>query len=68
MPDLKEVIASGRAVLTVEEVAAILGTKRTATYDAVRRGQIPSLRLGRRLFVPVPALLRLLGQVGDVEV
>ncbi len=49
-----------RATITVEEAAQVMGMKRTATYDAVRRGQLPSLRLGRRLFIPVPALLRLL--------
>ena len=42
-----------RAALTVDEVAEVIGTGRTATYDAIRRGQIPSFRVGR--FVRVPA-------------
>lgn len=33
---------------------------RTAAYDAVRTGEIPSIRIGRRILVPVAALLRLL--------
>jgi excisionase family DNA binding protein len=57
---LDALVESGRAVITVGEAAEALNLKRTATYEAVRRGQLPSLRLGRRLFVPVPALLRLL--------
>ena len=50
-----------RATITVEEAAAILGIGRSAAYEAARRGQLPTRRLGRRLFVPVPALLRWLG-------
>ena len=46
-----------RITLTIEETASLLGLGRTATYEAARRGQIPSRRLGRRVFVPVPALL-----------
>ena len=51
----------GRQTVTVEEAAAILGLGRSAAYEAVRRGEIPSLRVGRRLLVPVPALDALLG-------
>jgi len=47
--------------LSVEEVASLLGLGRTATYEAARRGEIPSRRLGRRVIVPVPALLEWLG-------
>jgi len=50
-----------RITLTVEEVAALLGLGRTAAYEAARRGEIPSRRLGRRVIVPVPALLDWLG-------
>ena len=38
-----------RITLTVEEVASLLGLGRTATYEAARRGQLPSRRLGRGL-------------------
>ena len=50
-----------RITLTIEETASILGLGRTATYEAARRGQIPARRLGRRVIVPVPALLEWLG-------
>ncbi len=50
-----------RVTLSVEEVAALLGLGRTAAYEAARRGEIPSRRLGRRVIVPVPALLEWLG-------
>lgn len=49
-----------RATLTVEEAAELLGVGRSCAYDAARRGDLPTVRLGRRLVVPVPALMRLL--------
>jgi excisionase family DNA binding protein len=50
-----------RSTITVEQAAQLLGLGRTAAYDAARRGELPTLRLGRRLLVPVPALLTWLG-------
>ena len=46
-----------RTTITVEEAASLLGIGRSAAYEAARRGQLPTRRLGRRLLVPVPALL-----------
>ena len=50
-------------VLTVEEVARVLRIGRGAAYEAVRRGDIPSLRLGRSIRVSRHAVLALLGGV-----
>lgn len=44
-----------RTVLSIEEVALILGLGRSATYESARRGELPTLRLGRRILVPVSA-------------
>lgn len=52
---------AGKATITIEQTAEILGLGRTAAYDAARRGELPTRRLGRRLLVPVPALLAWLG-------
>jgi excisionase family DNA binding protein len=51
-----------RSTITVEEAAPILGIGRSSAYDLARSGEIPTLRLGRRLVVPVAALRRLLGE------
>lgn len=40
------------AVLTVEEAARELRIGRSAAYDAVRRGEIPAVRIGRSIRVP----------------
>ena len=50
-----------RATLTIEQTAVLLGLGRTAAYEAARRGEFPTRRLGRRMIVPVPALLEWLG-------
>lgn len=38
---------------------------RNASYDAARRGEIPTIRIGKLLRVPVVALERMLEQAGD---
>ncbi len=50
-----------RPTLTVPEAGQILGLSRALAYDAAARGEIPTLRIGRRLLVPTAQLLGLLG-------
>ena len=49
-----------RLTLTVEEAAEVLGISRAFAYEAARRGDIPSIRIGRRILVPRAALGRML--------
>jgi excisionase family DNA binding protein len=49
-----------RPTNTVESTAAYLGIGRGQAYEAVRRGEIPSLRLNRRVLVPTAKLLAML--------
>ena len=51
--------AVDRATLTIPEVAAVLGLSRDAAYDAARRGELPTLRFGRRVLVSKVVLERL---------
>lgn len=53
--------ASGPLTLTVEEAGRLLGISRGAAYRAAACGQIPTIRLGRRLLVPTARLHQLLG-------
>jgi excisionase family DNA binding protein len=46
-----------KPVIDVETCAGVLGIGRTAAYEGVRTGQIPSWRIGRRVLVPVAALV-----------
>jgi excisionase family DNA binding protein len=47
---------TGRLTMSVEEAGEMLGISRSLTYELVRRGELPCLRLGRRLVVPIRAL------------
>jgi excisionase family DNA binding protein len=55
-----------RLVCTVEEVAQLLGISRSFAYEAVQKGLVPSMRIGRRILVPKAALERFLLTVTDV--
>jgi excisionase family DNA binding protein len=52
-----------RLTLTVAEAGQVLGVSRSYAYELVRQGQLPCMRLGRRIVVPVRALEALLDEV-----
>ena len=41
---------------------------KNGSYDAARRGDIPTIRIGRLIRVPVVALERMLNQAGNPQV
>lgn len=47
-------------VLTVEEAAKMLRVSRAFAYELVARGDLPHLRLGRRIVIPHAALKRMI--------
>ncbi len=51
---------------TVDEAAAVLNISRNSAYEAVREGEIPSMRAGRRILVLWCPFMRKLG-AGDEE-
>jgi excisionase family DNA binding protein len=56
-----------RATLTIGETAKVLGISRGLAYECARRGDIPVLRLGRKLVVPRVRLQELLGETAGVK-
>lgn len=50
-----------RLVYTVPEAGQLLGLGRNAAYDAAKRGDIPTVRIGRLLLVPKIPLHHMLG-------
>jgi len=54
-PETKE-----RRVVTLSEAASILRISRGSAYEAAKRREIPTIRIGRRLLVPLAALERML--------
>ena len=49
------------ALIGVEQASALLGTSRSARYRAAATGDLPTIRLGRRLYVPTARLCALIG-------
>ncbi len=61
-----------KLTLTVDETAKCLGIGRNSAYEAIARGEIPVIRVGKRLLVPKAALEILLAsgqskKIGDNE-
>ena len=54
--------------LSISETAKLLGLGRNSCYEAARRGDIPTVIIGRRILVPVAALQRMLAEAGPVPV
>lgn len=52
-----------RITLTVTEAAKLLGISRNLCYEAVARGEIPVVRVGKRILIPKVVFERLL--IGD---
>lgn len=64
----------GRATVTVEEAAQILGISRTTAYqcaseyrDTDGASGLPVIQLGRRLLVPLPRLTAILSGQSLIE-
>jgi excisionase family DNA binding protein len=47
--------------LTVNEARVFYRLSRSLMYDGIRAGEIPSIRIGRRVLVPTAAMRRHLG-------
>ena len=59
-------LAMGPEVLTAREAAAILRVGRNQLYQAVARGQLGAIRIGRSIRIPRHALLALLAATGPL--
>lgn len=58
--------ANEQPTLTIwPEAGRALGLSRSAAYDGANRGEIPTIRIGRRLLVPTAALRRMLQLDGE---
>jgi excisionase family DNA binding protein len=45
-----------RLTVTVTAAAELLGISRSLAYELVASGELPSVRLGRRIVIPVAAI------------
>jgi excisionase family DNA binding protein len=59
--DLEELRISRAAVVTVAQAAAVFGVDVRTVARAIENGELPDLRLGRRVLIPRLPLLAALG-------
>ena len=53
--------------LSVADAARLLGISRSLAYECVRRGELPSIRLGTRIVVPASAIDEILSRATNGE-
>lgn len=53
-----------RLVYEVPEAGAMLGLTRNGSYEAAKRGDIPTIRIGKLLRVPKAAFNKMLEEAG----
>jgi excisionase family DNA binding protein len=63
--DLEELRISRAAVVTVAQAAAVFGVDVRTVTRAIENGDLPALRLGRRVLIPRLPLLAALGVMVD---
>ena len=57
---------NGKVVFNVNEVAEMLDLSRNSIYAGLKRGEIPHIRVGKRLLIPRVALEAMLkSKTGD---
>ena len=49
------------ALMDMEQARELLGMSRSAIYRAAAAGHLPTLRFGRRVYIPTARLLAMLG-------
>jgi hypothetical protein len=57
--ELEKLLA--RPTISVPQAGALLDLPRNSAYEAARRGDIPTIRVGRLLKVPTAPLRKMLG-------
>jgi len=60
--------ARARLTIRADEASYLLGVSTDAVYRAAESGELPSLRVGRRVVIPTARLLELLGAASTPEV
>ena len=53
---------SEKLTITVEEAGRMLGLSRGSAYAAAARDEIPVIRFGKRMVVPLRKFMRMLGE------
>jgi hypothetical protein len=58
---LQDLVTTDEAVWSIPRAGALFGMGKTSAYDAARAGDLPTLTLNGRFYVPVTKLREMLG-------
>lgn len=61
---MKNTSLSPRLAYSPQELAKTLGVSKSLIYQALERGEIPSVKLGRRYIIPLAAIEKMLAGGG----
>jgi len=56
-----------RPTCSVEEYRKIIGLSKNPAYEAVKRGDVPSIRVGGRIRIPTAPLKQMLGLTQELR-
>jgi excisionase family DNA binding protein len=60
MSEVIDLDPATRPTISVDEFATVAGISRSSAFAAVHNGDVPHLRLGRRIRIPTAAVRRML--------
>jgi excisionase family DNA binding protein len=52
-----------KLTLSVNEASRKLGISRNSLYEGIKRGEVPCIRIGKRILIPIAALEKKLSGV-----
>ena len=52
-----------KLTMSVSEAAKKLGIARNSLYEGVKRGEVPYVRIGKRILIPIAALEKKLSNI-----
>lgn len=61
---MQSIVPEERKTITIAEAAKALGVGRNQAYEAAHRGEIPIIKIGKRLLVPRAAFERMIAGEG----
>lgn len=59
----KQLLERNPLALTVAEAAKLLRLSKPFVYEAIKRNEIPSIRIGTRILVPTKQLLKMMDEL-----
>jgi excisionase family DNA binding protein len=57
--------SEAKLTMSVSEAAKKLGIARNSLYEGIKRGEVPCIRIGKRILIPIAALEKKLSRITE---